>query len=87
MFILKDSTGQAYNETITDIGKPLDGTVQTIDKLRGQMIYEVPADEHSFTFQFQDSTYYANVGTWNINIKYSPKNLMSYSLPQSRKMT
>lgn len=68
MFILKDSTGQAYNETLTDIGKPLDGTVQAGDKLRGQMIYEVPATEHSFTFQFQDSTYYANVGTWNIRV-------------------
>ena len=68
MFILKDGTGQAYNETITDIGKPLDGTVQAGDKLRGQMIYEVPAGEHSFTFQFQDSTYYANVGMWNLRV-------------------
>ncbi len=68
MFILKDSTGQAYNETITDIGKPLDGTIQSIDKLRGQIVYEVPAGEHSFTFQFQDSTYYANVGKWSFNV-------------------
>ena len=68
MFLLKDSTGQPYNEIITDIGRPLDGTVQTDDKLRGQMIYEVPASEHNFTFQFQDSTYYANVGMWNIRV-------------------
>ena len=68
MFTLKDSTGQAYNETITDIGKSLDGTVQAGDKLRGQMIYEVPAGEHSFVFQFEDSTYYANVGMWNLRV-------------------
>jgi hypothetical protein len=68
MFILKDSTGQAYNETITDIGRPLDGTVQVGDKLRGQIVYEVPAGEHVFTFQFQDSTYYANVGIWDLRV-------------------
>ena len=68
MFTLKDSTGQAYNETITDIGRAPDGTVQAGDKLRGEIVYEVPAGEHVFTFQFQDSTYYANVGMWNLRV-------------------
>ena len=67
-FTLKDSTGQAYNEKFTDIGKPLDGTIQPGDKLRGQLVYEVATSQRAFEFQFQGSLFDGNAATWNISI-------------------
>ncbi len=63
-FTLKDNTGQAYNEVFTDIGKPPDGTVRPVDKLRGPIVYEVPKSVHSFTFAFQSNLFDANAAIW-----------------------
>lgn len=68
LFILKDDTGQSYDEQVTGIGTLLDGTVQSGDKLRGQISYEIPSNLHSFTFEFQDSTYLGNAATWDISV-------------------
>jgi Domain of unknown function (DUF4352) len=65
-FVLQDSTGQAYNEAFTDIGKPPDGTLQPNSKLRGQLVYEVPTSQHDFTFQFQDTN--GSNGTWTFSV-------------------
>ncbi len=67
-FRLLDSTGQSYTEAITGIGKPPDGTVPAQSKLRGQISYEVPASEHSFTFEFLDLAT-QDSATWNISVK------------------
>jgi hypothetical protein len=69
MFIVKDETGQQYNETITTFTKsPPDGTVSPGSLLRGELVYEVPASMHTITFTFQ-SDFAGNVtADWNIKV-------------------
>jgi hypothetical protein len=69
MFIVRDATGQQYNETITTFTKsPPDGTVSPGSLLRGELVYEVPASMHTFTFTFQ-SDFAGNVtADWNIKV-------------------
>lgn len=67
-FTLKDKTGQVYNEAITGIGVPPDGTVQPGTKLRGQISYEIPKTLHEFTFQFQENVYNGNAAIWAFSI-------------------
>ena len=68
MFNLKDSTGQQYTESITDFAKAPDGTVTPGSLLRGQLVYEVPASQHSFTFSFQGYLAGNDLTEWNLNI-------------------
>jgi Domain of unknown function (DUF4352) len=68
-FTLKDTTGQVYEEKFTGIGVPPDNTsLQPNDKLRGQLSYEVPKNQHNFTFQFHGSMLDGNTATWAITI-------------------
>ena len=49
-FELQDSTGQKYDEAITDIGSAPDQTgLQPGKLIRGQLVYEVPQSTHQFT--------------------------------------
>jgi Domain of unknown function (DUF4352) len=68
LFVFQDETGQAYNETISGIGVPPDGTVPAGGKLRGQIVYAVPASLHTFTLEFQDNLYNGNTGTWSFSV-------------------
>lgn len=52
-FSIKDSTGQQYEETFLSGNTPPDGNVAAGDKLRGQLVYEVPQSQHQFTLTFQ----------------------------------
>ncbi len=67
-FRLQDSTGQAYNEAFTDIGKAPNGAIQPGNKLRGQIVYAVPTTMHDFTLQFQGSGFDGSSGTWVFTI-------------------
>jgi Domain of unknown function (DUF4352) len=68
-FVLKDDTGQVYNEKVTGTGVPPATTaLQPNDKLRGQISYEVPRRLHHFTFQFQGSMLDASAATWVFTI-------------------
>jgi len=67
-FRLQDSTGQAYNEAFTDIGKAPNGTIQPGSKLRGQIVYAVPKTMHDFTLQFQGNGIDGSSGTWTFTI-------------------
>jgi hypothetical protein len=68
-FVLQDTTGQVYQETVTGIGVPPDNTaLQPNNKLRGQISYEVPKSLHNFTFQFRGSVLDASAATWAITI-------------------
>ncbi|HZS78060.1 MAG TPA: DUF4352 domain-containing protein [Ktedonobacteraceae bacterium] len=68
MFTLKDSTGQPYTETVTTFTKPPDGTVTPGSVLRGQLVYEVPASEHTFTFGFQADITGTDLTEWTLSI-------------------
>lgn len=68
MFNLKDSTGQQYTETLTDFTKLPDGAVTPGSLLRGQLAYEVPISEHTFTFAFLSDLTGNDITEWHIPI-------------------
>jgi Domain of unknown function (DUF4352) len=69
MFIVKDATGQQYTETFTTFTKsPPDGTVSPGSLLRGELVYEVPASMHTFTFTFQSDFAGNDTADWNIKV-------------------
>lgn len=68
LFSLKDSTGQQYDETITDIGKSPDGTLAPGETLRGQIVYEVPISQRSFTLSFQADFGGTDLTEWAITV-------------------
>jgi hypothetical protein len=69
MFVVKDATGQQYTETITTFTKsPPDGTVSPGSLLRGELVYEVPASMHTFTFTFQSDFAGNDTADWNIKV-------------------
>ena len=68
MFNLKDATGQQYTEAITDFTKPPDGTVTPNSLLRGQLVYEVPSTDHTFTFSFQSDLTGSDITEWNVSV-------------------
>ncbi len=69
MFNLKDATGQQYTEAITDFTKASpDGTVTPNSLLRGQLVYEVPSTDHTFTFSFQSDFSGSDIAEWNVSV-------------------
>jgi hypothetical protein len=67
-FRLEDSTGQVYDEQITDFGTPPDGTIQPNAKLRGQLVYDVPKSQHNFTLEFLGSGFDGTTGVWAFKV-------------------
>ena len=66
-FELQDSTGQKYNTAFTDIGTPPDQTgLQPGKLIRGQLVYEVPASIHQFTFSYVDFLGNGTLATWDL---------------------
>jgi len=66
-FELQDSTGQKYTETFSDIGTPPDQTGLPPGKLiRGQLVYEVPASMHQFTFSYVDLLGDGTLASWDL---------------------
>ena len=65
-FSLKDSTGQQYDQAFTDIGKSPDGTLAPGETLRGQLVYEVPTSQNSFTLSFQADFQGTDLTEWAI---------------------
>lgn len=57
LFALKDDTGQEYSISISGIaasdGKSPDGTIIPGDKLRGQLVYEIPVDASGLVLIFE----------------------------------
>ena len=57
LFTLKDDTGQEYSISISGIaasgGKSLDGTIIPGDKLRGQLVYEIPVNASGLVLIFE----------------------------------
>lgn len=51
-WVLNDSMGRPYLLTATDYGEPPNGDVQAGDAQEGQLVYEVPTLEHTFTLAF-----------------------------------
>lgn len=68
MFTLKDSTGQKYDETVTSNTTPPDGKVEAGDMLRGQLAYEVPQSQRSFTLAFQADITSGGQTIWDLSV-------------------
>ena len=66
---LKDSTGQKYDETVTTFAQqPPDGKVAAGDVSRGQVVYEVPSAQKSFTLAFQSDITSSGDVVWDISL-------------------
>src|SRR5438045_4999491 len=67
-FSLQDSTGQKYTEPILPSQTPPDGKVEAGSLLRGQLSYEVPTSEKTFTFSFQANVISGGQTIWDIKV-------------------
>lgn len=66
---LKDSTGQKYDNTIASFAsQPPDGKVEAGDVVRGQVVYEVPTAQKSFTMAFESDILSSGEVIWDISI-------------------
>ncbi|MGI9059814.1 MAG: DUF4352 domain-containing protein [Ktedonobacteraceae bacterium] len=65
-FSLQDATGQKYTETILIGETPPDGKVEASSLLRGQLTYEVPTSQKSFTFNFEPDIVAGNQTVWDL---------------------
>lgn len=66
---LKDATGQKYTETIATFAKSTpDGKVAAGDILRGQLAFEVPKAQKSFTFAFESDIASSGQTIWDIKV-------------------
>lgn len=68
MLSLRDATGQKYTEDIVTFATPPDGTVPKGSKTRGQVVYQVPTDQHTFTLTFQPDLLSSGVVVWNLSV-------------------
>jgi predicted secreted protein len=68
-FQFQDSTGQKYDDQITSLQgvTPPDGDVQAGSQTRGQVVYDVPKSEHTFTFTFTPD-FGDSAAVWDISI-------------------
>ncbi|HEX3271887.1 MAG TPA: DUF4352 domain-containing protein [Ktedonobacterales bacterium] len=67
-FEIKDSAGQKYTETILTDVTPPDGKIEAGGLLKGQMPYEVPADQHDFVFSFQADITSSGQTIWDLHV-------------------
>jgi hypothetical protein len=66
---LQDSTGQKYTETIdSDAGSSPDGKVEAGMPLKGDLVYEVPASQKSFTLAFEADLTSSGQTIWEISV-------------------
>ena len=67
-FTFKDSSGQKYNETIVSNATPPDGKIAAGDVTKGQLAYEVPAAQKSFTLAFEADIVSGGQTTWDLSV-------------------
>ncbi|MGZ3600504.1 MAG: DUF4352 domain-containing protein [Ktedonobacterales bacterium] len=67
-FTLKDSTGQKYEETILSGATAPDGKLAAGDVVKGQIPYEVPTAQHSFTLAFEADIISSGQTIWDLKI-------------------
>ncbi len=66
--VLKDSAGRQFMETITDFTTPPDGSIKFGEFLRGQVAYEIPATEHTFSYYFQADAGGTDLTEWALKV-------------------
>jgi uncharacterized protein DUF4352 len=67
-FTLKDSSGQKYDETIVSNATAPDGKIEAGDVTKGQLAYEVPAAQKSFTLAFEADIVSGGQTTWDLSV-------------------
>ncbi len=66
--LLQDSTGQQYQEAITDFATPPDGTIKPGGSQRGQLAYEIPTTMHTFSYYFQADVNGTDLTEWSLHV-------------------
>jgi len=68
-WMLKDSNGQTYNESIVSNAPDMpDGKVATGDKLTGTLSYEVPLAQKQFELAFSPDIASPGQTIWNLSV-------------------
>ena len=68
-FSLKDASGQSYTETITTFAKqPPDGKVEAGSVSSGDMVFEIPTAQKSYTLAFQSDVVSGGETIWDISL-------------------
>lgn len=67
-FTLKDSSGQKYDETFISGATAPDGKLAAGDVVKGQIPYEVPTAQHSFTLAFEADITSSGQTVWDLKI-------------------
>ena len=67
-FTLKDSSGQKYDETFTSGATAPDGKLAAGDVVKGQIPYEVPTAQHSFTLAFEADIISSGQTMWDLKV-------------------
>lgn len=67
-FTFKDASGQKYDEAITSFATPPDGKIEAGDQVRGQLAYEVPKAQHTFTLAFQADITSNGQTIWDLSV-------------------
>jgi hypothetical protein len=67
-FTLKDSTGQKYDQTIVSNATSPDGKLEPGDQVRGQLAYEVPQTQKSFTLAFEADFISSGQTIWDLSV-------------------
>jgi Domain of unknown function (DUF4352) len=67
-FTLKDATGQKYDQTFISGATSPDGKVEAGDVIRGQIPYETPKAQHTYTFAFEADIISSGQTIWDLHI-------------------
>ncbi len=68
-FSLKGADGTKYNQTVlTSLPPAPDGKVEANDQLKGNLAYEVPADQKTFVLSFQADIISSGQTQWDLSL-------------------
>lgn len=65
-FTLKDASGQKYDETFISNATAPDGKIEPGDQVRGQLPYEVPTAQKTFTLAFESDITSSGETIWDL---------------------
>jgi flagellar basal body-associated protein FliL len=67
-FAVKDSTGEEHQQTFFSSESVPDGNISPGDILRGQIAFEVPANDHHLEFLYTDDSFGSTPVIWDITV-------------------
>ena len=67
-FTLKDATGQRYDDTYMEGATDPGGKLEAGDLVKGQIVYEIPSNQHQFSFAFAPDLFSGGQTVWDLRV-------------------